>query len=352
MSAPRPIDERRAEADRYDLRRIHDRLRFGSASDRYAAWIDQIYPRDVWAGEVKTRRKKVGAESVEERLLPIASVEDYFLHFGVLEIDFTYYRPLIEATGKPSTNLFTLEHYAEAAPHNARFVLKAPQQFVARRVRQRVDGRTVYVDNPDFLDARAFTSRFVEPAMRKLGVKLAGIIVEQPYERARESPPPDQFVAELDRFFADVPEGPAYHLEVRSAHLLGPAYVEWLLNRELGFCFSHWQWLPPLIDQWRLVGEQFTSASSSAILRLIQPRDMTFNESFMLAYPFEAPAPGLSATPDARRMIDEATALMYKAIEAGVTLDVIGNNRAWGNTPDLCRTLAHRFLDFADRRNA
>ncbi len=96
MSAPRPIDERRSEADRYDLRRIHERLRFGSASDRYAAWIDQIYPRDVWAGEVKTRRKKVGTESVEERLLPIASVEDYFLHFGVLEIDFTYYRPLIE----------------------------------------------------------------------------------------------------------------------------------------------------------------------------------------------------------------------------------------------------------------
>ena len=352
MAASRPVDDRRAEADRFDLRRIHPTLCFGSASDRYAAWIDQIYPRDVWAGEVKTRRKKVGNESVEERLLPIASVEDYFLHFGVLEIDFTYYRPLIEATGKPSTNLFTLEHYAEAAPHNARFLLKAPQQFVARRVRQRVDGRTVYVDNPDYLDARAFTTRFVEPAMSKLGVKLAGIIVEQPYERARESPPPDTFVAELDRFFSDVPEGPAYHLEVRSSHLLTPAYVEWLTNRELGFCFSHWQWLPPLIDQWRLIGEQFTSATDSAILRLIQPRDMTFNESFTRAYPFDAPAPGLSDTADARRMINEATALMYKAIEAGVMLDVIGNNRAWGNTPELAKTLAHRFLDFAERNGA
>ena len=47
----------------------------------------------------------------------------------------------------------------------------------------------------------------------------------------------------------------------------------------------------------------------------------------------------------------EPTAVL-DAIEAGVTLDVIGNNRAWGNTPDLARTLAHRFLDFAERKGA
>ena len=51
-------------------------------------------------------------------------------------------------------------------------------------------------------------------------------------------------------------------------------------------------------------------------------------------------------------MIDEATAIAYQAVEAGVMLDLIGNNRAWGNTPDLDRTLAHRFLDFAERRGA
>jgi hypothetical protein len=87
-------------------------------------------------------------------------------------------------------------------------------------------------------------------------------------------------------------------------------------------------------------------------VRLIQPRDMTFDESFRLAYPFEAPHPALSATPAARRMVDETVALMYQAIEAGVTLHVIGNNRAWGNTPDLARTLALRFLDFAERKGA
>ncbi|MEM0963570.1 MAG: DUF72 domain-containing protein, partial [Bacteroidota bacterium] len=334
MSTPRPVDDRRAEADRYDVRAIHPRVRFGSASDRYAAWIGQVYPRDVWAGEVTTRRKSVGGQSFEERLLPVASVEDYFLHFGVLEIDSTYYRPLVEETGKPSPGLFSLEHYNDASPHNARFVLKAPQQVVARRLRRKVDGRWSYVENQDYLDPELFTRRFVEPAQGKLGVKLAGIILEQPYERASESPSPDAFVAEWDRFIAEVPNDVPLHLEVRSSHLLTPPYLEWLANRELGFCFSHWQWLPPLIDQWRLVAERFTSASGTAILRLIQPRDMAFDASWKLAYPFEGPASGLSDTRDARRMIDEATALTYQAVEAGVTLDVIGNNRAWGNTPD------------------
>ncbi|WP_412068051.1 DUF72 domain-containing protein [Rubrivirga sp. IMCC43871] len=348
---PRPVADRRAEADRFDLRRIHPVLRFGSASDRYAAWIDQIYPRDVWAGEVTTRKKSIGGQPFEERLLPVASVEDYFQHFGVLEIDFTFYRPLLEADGKPSSNLFTLEHYADAAPANARFVLKAPQQFLARKLRRKVDGRFQYVENPDFLDAEAFTTRFLIPAQRKLGVKLAGIILEQAYERAAESPPPEAFVAEWDRFISEVPEAP-YHLEVRSAHQLSPAYLEWLANRDLGFCFSQWQWLPPLIDQWALAGKRFTSASGEAIVRLVQPRDMDYATSWRLAYPFDGPAAGLSDTAAARRMIDETTALMHQAAEAGVVLNVIGNNRAWGNTPDLARTLAHRFLDFAERRGA
>ena len=347
----RPVPDRRAEADRFDLRRISPGIRFGSASDRYAAWIGQVYPRDVWAGEVSTRRKSVGGQSFEERLLPVASAEDYFEHFGVLEIDFTYYRPLIEETGKPSSQLFTLEHYADASPANARFLLKAPQQTVARRLRRKVDGRWAYVENPDYLEPELFTRRFLEPAQAKLGVKLAGIILEQPYERAAESPPPHVFVAEWDRFIAEVPRAP-YHLEVRSSHLLSPAYLEWLGDHELGFCFSHWQWLPPLIDQWELAGERFTSSSGEAVVRLIQPRDVSFNESWQLAYPFDGPAAGLSDTRDARRMIDETTALMYRALDAGVTLNVVGNNRAWGNTPDLGRTLAHRFLDFAERKGA
>ena len=82
------------------------------------------------------------------------------------------------------------------------------------------------------------------------------------------------------------------------------------------------------------------------------PREMKFDRSLALAHPFDAPVPELAATPQARQMVDEATALLYKAIEADVTINAITSNRAWGNAPDLARTLADRFLDFAERFGA
>ena len=298
----RPVEERRAETSRYDFRRVHPLARFGTASDRFAAWMDQVYPRDVWADRVSTRAKKAGGQTFEERLLPVASVEDYFLHFGVLELDFTFYRPLLEADGRSSPALFTLQEYAEHAPANARFLLKAPQAFAARRLRRTVDGRPLFVDNPEYLDAAGYTDRFLAPALDALGAeRLAGVIFEQAYERVRESPPPEAFVGELDAFFADVPDTVQAHLEVRSSHLLSPPFVAWLEARGLGFVFSHWTWLPSLKEQWGLAGERFTAANGEAVLRLMTPREMKFAESFALAYPFEGPAPGLAGTAEARR---------------------------------------------------
>lgn len=359
---PRPVEARRAEVERFDFRRVHPALRLGTASDRYAAWIGPIYPRDVWADRVETRTKRLGAGSIEERLLPVESVEDYFAHFGVLELDFTFYRPLVEPSGKPGPPLFTLQRYAEAAPAGARFLLKAPQAFTARTLRRRVDGRTAYVENPTYLDAEAFTAQFAVPAAKALGPRLAGVIVEQEYARVRESPPPEAFLVELDAFFRAVPPEVRYHLEVRSPHLLVPPYFDWLASRGLGFVFSHWTWLPPLRDQWRLAGERLLAATGGsgtpeavapeAVVRLMNPREMSYDDALRLAYPFDAPVPALAETPQARQMVDDATALAYRAVADGVTLNVIANNRAWGSSPHLAQALAQRFLDFAERRGA
>lgn len=349
---PRSVSERRADAERFDFRRIHPNLRFGTASDRYAGWIDTIYPRDVWAGEVTTRSKRVGGETFEERMLPVASVEDYFLHFNVLELDFLYYRPLLKPDGRPESNLFVLQQYAEHAPANARFLVKAPRQFVSRVLPRRSGGRMSFEENEGYLDAAGFTRQFVEPLRDALGVKLAGIIVEQEYVRKREAPSSEAFVGEWDAFFREVPRDVAYHLEIRSEHLLTPGLAAWMEHTGIGRVFSHWTWLPTLRDQWTLADEAFTSRADDVVVRLLNPRDMKYNEAFALAYPFTAPVAALAETGQARRMIDETTALMYKAVERDATIHVIANNRAWGSSPHLAQTLAHRFLDFAERKGA
>lgn len=350
MTNEPPAPERREAAARHDFRRVHPRLRFGTASDRYAGWLGTVYPPDVWADRVTSRKKRLAGQTIEERLLPVESVEDFFLHFGVLELDFTFYRPLLEPSGKSSANLLTLQRYAEVAPANARFLLKAPQAFTARKLPRKAGGKLTFEENPDYLDASAFTERFALPAQDALGPRLAGVIVEQEYARVRESPPPEAFLTGLDRFFGDVPNNLAYHLEVRSPHLLVPQYFEWLEQKGLGFCFSYWTWLPPLREQWELAGERVLASHGEAVVRLMNPRGMSHDETLALAYPFDRPVEALAGTPEARAMVDEAAALAYRAIAADVTLNVVTNNRAWGSAPDLARAVADRFLDFAERR--
>jgi hypothetical protein len=75
-----------------------------------------------------------------------------------------------------------------------------------------------------------------------------------------------------------------------------------------------------------------------------------YADAYATAYPFDAPVAELSETEQAHDMVLDATALAYRAQAENATLNVIANNRAWGNAPDLARTIAHRILDEEERR--
>ena len=53
------------------------------------------------------RTHKVGEKSFTEEVLPVESVEEYFEHFSILEIDYTFYGLLLDKGGKPTPNYFT-----------------------------------------------------------------------------------------------------------------------------------------------------------------------------------------------------------------------------------------------------
>lgn len=348
MTDPTP-GERRKRAAAYAFRGLFPFVRFGTASDRYAGWIGQIYP-EHYAKAVKVRKRKLGAHTFEERTLPISSVRDYFEHFEVLELDFTFYRPLLDAEGRPTNNLFVLEQYADHAPPEARFLLKAPQTFFARKLRRSREGKVVYEENPSFLDAEGAAKQFLEPARSLLGERLAGVLFEQEYQRRAESPDPMENIAELDGFFRELPGDVQAHLELRSPHLLVPPYFDWLADRGLGFVFSHWTWLPPLREQWRRCGERFTAADGTVVARLLTPLRMPYAEAYALAYPFDRPVPELSETKQARDMVLDAVALALRAEAHGAVLHLIANNRAWGNAPALVQTIAIRLIDELAKR--
>lgn len=330
----------------YDFRGVRPGVRFGTASDRYAGWIGQVYPAR-YATKTEGRTRTLGGETFQEEKVPVESVRDYFEHFEMLEIDFTFYRPLLEKNGEPSSNYRALERYAELAPPEARFLVKAPQMYFARTLRRGGD----FVDNPDFLDADGCRTRFLEPLGEVLGTRAVGVIYQQEYQRKAGSPSSEENAEALAAFFdALAGEGPQAHVELRSGHLLTPGYFDFLESAGLGFVFSHWTWLPMIRRQWQMAGERFTAANGEAVCRLLTPRDTKYADAYAQAHPFDAPAPALSETPQARDMVDDAAALIFQAEAQNATLNLALNNRAWGNAPDLGRAVAERVLDEEERR--
>ncbi len=343
--------QKREAVRNFRFRGVHPNVRFGTASDRYAGWIGQIYP-EHYKDRISSRRRKLGGKTFEERTVPVESTADFFQHFDILEVDFTFYRPLLDTDGKPTTNFAVLTKYAEHAPEDAQFVLKAPQSVFARKLRRSVDGKLRYVVNPDYLDAPACGTTFLLPAREILGERLTGVIFEQEYQRVADAPDPIDNIRELDEFFSALPNTVQPHLEIRSEHLLVPEYFEWLADRGLGFVFSHWTWLPSLRKQWKMCGEQFTAADGRVVVRLLTPLDVPYAEAYARTHPFEETVPDVAGTQQAHNMIMDTTALAFQAESNGNVLEIIANNRAWGNAPALARAVAERIIDEEERRRA
>ena len=338
--------EARALIEEYKFRDLSPVVRFGTASDRYAGWIGQIYP-EHYEQEVSSRSRKLGGDTYKERTVPIHSVVDYFDHFGVLELDFTYYRSLLDPDGEPTNNYFVLEQYASLAPDNAQFFLKAPQSCFTRTLRRSRGGEVTYEENPEFLNASFYNARFLEPAMSILGDRLLGVIFEQSYQRVSDSPPFEQHLAELDGFFADIPPSIQSHIEIRSPHLLTPPYFAWLESKGIGFVFSHWTWLPALRAQWKQCGGRFSAADGNSIVRLLTPLRLTYAKAYAQAFPFDKPVDAIVNSKGGKDMILDVTALAFQASSQKATLNIIANNRAWGNSPKLAQAVATSLLDFS-----
>ena len=100
----RKNDARDFDLDKFQFRGLHPKLRLGTASDRYAGWIGQIYTRERYRDRTSRRRNTVGGKSFLEEVLPVDSVEEYFEHFQVLEIDYTFYSPLLDKNRNPTQN--------------------------------------------------------------------------------------------------------------------------------------------------------------------------------------------------------------------------------------------------------
>ena len=311
--------------ENFQFKDIHPHLFIGTTSDRYAGWMGQIYSKDKYEGRITRRTTTVGGKTFTEEVLPVDSVVEYYDHFSVLEIDFTFYRPLIDRKGTPTQNFHVLQTYQKHMTENDRMILKVPQLVFAKKLRRGKE----YIENPDYLNTELYIKGFYEPATSLLETLLAGMIFEQEYQRKSESSTPENLALELDEFFSNIPKDSRYHVEIRTARLLEQPLFDVLEKHGVGLVLSHWTWLPSLHIQFeKAQGAKFNS-SNSLLIRLLTPRGKTYAETYTSAFPFNAMIEGM-LNPNT---VQDTATVVRAALKDGRYVYLLINNRAGGNAP-------------------
>jgi len=323
------------DRDRFEFRGLHPAVYMGTASDRYAGWIGQIYSENRYAGKIGRRTRKLAGKSLEERVLPVESVNEYFEHFRVLEVDYTFYYPLMDEKGQFTRNFHVLRSYGEHMSGCDYVILKVPQTITAQKIKL---GKK-YVRNDHYLDPELFVRQFYNPAQDLLGGNLRGFIFEQEYQRSKERTSAEEVAKGLDDFFGAVPKDERYHIELRTESYLNEAVFQVLEKHGVGQVLSHWTWLPSLQKQFSKAGRRFFNSGKQNVIRLMTLIGTRYEEAYALAHPFDKLIDSMLQS----RMIDETAELMWEGIGNGVQVNVIVNNRAGGNAPLVAQRIADRF---------
>ena len=325
------------DLDRFQFRGIHPKISIGTASDRYAGWLGQIYTKERYRDRTSHRRNTVGGKSFLEEVLAVDSVEEYFEHFRVLEIDYTFYSPLLDKNRKPTQNYHVLRRYRRYLKDRDHLMLKIPQLISAHKLRR--GGK--YLENEDYLNPEIFINQFYEPAVKLLGPTLSGFIFEQDYQRRQDRAPVTQMAEALDAFFESIPKDNRYHIELRTESYLSNQVFHVLEKHGVGQVLSHWTWLPPLRKQFAKTGSRFFNSGRQCVVRLMTPIGMRYEAAYAKAYPFDKLVEGMLQP----EMVEQTAALMWTGIKENVQMNVMINNRAGGNAPIIARRITERYIE-------
>jgi uncharacterized protein YecE (DUF72 family) len=326
----------KADFEKFLFRDLHPNIHLGTTTDRYSGWIGQVYSGERYAGRMSRRTRVVGDRSFVEETLPVESVEEYFEHFPILEVDYTFYRMLREKKGRPTQNFQVLKQYRQHMKADDSLVLKVPQAIFAQKLSR--EGK--YSKNEDYLNAEAFQKQFYEPAVEVMGPMIRGFIFEQEYQRKADRLPPEKMAADLDHFFRSIPQDKRYHVELRTESYLSDPVFEILEKHGVGQVLSHWTWLPPLAKQFAKSGGKSFNSGKESVLRLITPIGIRYEEAYTKAFPFDKRVEGMMPP----QMVEETVEILWAGVEKGIQMNLFINNRAGGNAPLIARDIAQEFL--------
>ncbi|MSU58942.1 MAG: DUF72 domain-containing protein [Pedosphaera sp.] len=278
----------------------------GTSSWKYEGWLDQLYTpaRYEYRGKVaKTRFER-------------DCLNEYAEVFKTVCVDAAYY-----TFPRPEY----LQKLADAVPDDFQFGFKVTDEITVKKFPNHArHGIRAGKPNENFLNADLFARAFLQPceAIRaNVGVLMFEFSRFYPsdYEHGRD------FVAALDSFFAKLPTGWPYGIEMRNKHWLAPEYFACLAKHRVAHVFNSWDAMPPVEEQMAQSGSR-TNPQLVAARFLLKP-GRKYNEAVDEFQPYDKVK---EPYPDARAA---GKALVAEGKKAGPDRKtfIYVNNRLEGN---------------------
>lgn len=230
---PEPFD--RAEMQRTLARVAKAGVYLGTSSWKYPGWRGMLYDESRYAYHGKFALKRFEQHCLAE----------YAEVFHSVCVDAAYYK-------------FPSERYLEGmmsqVPEGFQFGLKVTDEITIKRFTNLPRfGERAGKPNDNFLDADLFARAFLGPCApfkSRIGLLMFEFSHFYPSDYARGR----DFVADLDKFLARLPEGWPYGVEIRNQAFLHPDYFAVLAKHSTAHIFNNWSGMPPVSEQLALPG--------------------------------------------------------------------------------------------------
>lgn len=286
--------------------RLPPGVRFGTSSWSFPDWAGLVYSRIATVSELARE-----------------GLRDYARHplLTTVGIDRSYYAPIPPAD---------LSRYADQLPPGFPCCAKAPEA-VTSAVRPARSGGRRGERNAEYLNPRLFEDEVLGPFREVFREHTGPFILQFPPAPASVRLGPGEFAGKLERFLAALPRDFSYAVELRDHKLLTREYRDALAAHGAAHVYNYATAMPMPGEQAKAIPAK---AAPFSVIRLLLRPGTTYGERRNEMMPFNRLT---DRNDDMRRQV---VSLARMAIESGIPVSVLVNNKAEGCSPLTIRALA------------
>jgi uncharacterized protein YecE (DUF72 family) len=290
----------------------------GTSSWKYSGWRGMLYDeqRYAWRGKFAESRFKDNC------------LAEYTEVFKTVCVDGAYYR-------FPDQRY--LEKMVTAVPDDFQFGFKVTDEITLKKFTNLPRfGERAGKPNENFLNADLFVRAFLNPCetfRKNVGLLMFEFskFYQTEYEHGRD------FVADLGKFFSQLPKGWPYGVEIRNKNFLKPEYFTVLKQHGVAHVFNNsWDAMPPVSEQMAVPGSR-TNPNLLAARFLLKP-GRKYEEAVRKFQPYDkVQEPYLEARAAGKALIAEG-----KAAGPERKTFIYVNNRLEGNALETIDEMLER----------